>query len=182
MNTCPAVKLDPLSLSVREAGADDSYEMWVWWNDPVTRAMMKLNGYVPWEQHSAWFDATLSRDDRLLLMVVCRHGKIGVLRYDRKDSGTWETSIHFNPLFRGQGLGGRALELGRARFLAMHPGVRLFATLKQINTASRRSFEKAAYVFGAPPDDLPGLERFDASTELFCLWPSAPITSCPPAP
>lgn len=159
-----------VDLGVRPAGADDSYEMWVWWNDPTTRQMMKLNGYVPWEEHSAWFTATLRNPKRLLVMIVCRFGKIGVVRHDDKGGGVFETSIHFNPIFRGQGLGPRALTLGRDYLLTQRDVRAQFATLKKINLPSQKSFERAGYVFGAPPSDLPGLERFDPENELFCLW------------
>jgi RimJ/RimL family protein N-acetyltransferase len=167
-----------VDISAREAGSDDNYEMWVWWNDPTTRQMMKLNGYVPWEEHCAWFLSTLTNPKRLLAMIVCRFGKIGVVRHDDKGDGIFETSVHFNPLFRGQGLGPKALLAGR-EFLLARRNVRFqFATLKKINIASQKSFERAGYIFGAPPAGTPGLDRFEAADELFCLWsaPSQPPT------
>jgi ribosomal protein S18 acetylase RimI-like enzyme len=154
----------------REAGPDDSYEMWLWWNDPVTRQMMKVNDYVPWESHHTWFNATLRNPARMLVMVVCRFGKVGVVRHDDKGRGIYETSIHFNPMFRGQGLGGYALTHAREYLIARKTIRAQFATLKQINVASKKSFERSRYVFGAPPPAMPGLERFTPDTELFCLW------------
>ncbi|WP_404421979.1 GNAT family N-acetyltransferase [Nibricoccus sp. IMCC34717] len=160
------------TIGAREAGTDDCYEMWLWWNDPLTRQMMKLNEYVPWETHRGWFAKTLENPNRILNLITCEFGKIGVVRHDRKSEQVWETSIHFNPLFRGLGLGGKALILGRSKLQQRCQFETQFATLKNINVASRRSFEKAGYIFSDPPDCFPGLERFDAESELFCLWNS----------
>lgn len=181
MNPNPSPSLT--DFGVREAGPDDSYEMWLWWNDPVTRQMMKLNDYVPWENHQRWFNATLKDPQRLLVMVVCRHGKIGVVRHDDKGGGLFETSIHFNPLFRGQGLGGEALKHSRAHLLARKSVRAQFATLKQANVASRKSFERGGYTFGPPPAAMAGLARFDSATELFCIWaPTSPPSPASPTP
>lgn len=173
MNAAP--KPGAIDFGVREAGPDDCYEIWLWWNDPVTRQMMKINSYVPWEEHQAWFNATLRHPKRMMCVAACRYGKIGVVRHDDKGGDIFETSIHFNPLFRGQGLGSEALIHGR-EFLLRRKSVRAqFATLKKINVSSRKSFERGGYTFGAPPANMPGLERFDAETELFCLWTREPI-------
>ena len=49
------------NISIKKAGNKDKKMIWEWWNDPVTRKMMKKNNLVPWEEHSKWYDQFLKR-------------------------------------------------------------------------------------------------------------------------
>src|SRR5438105_1596077 len=89
---------------VHEATLDDKEVIWHWWNDPVTRKMMKTNDHVPWEDHCKWFDRILQDNTRLLCVGRMDADKIGVVRFDLKADDIYEVSINLNPVFRGKGL------------------------------------------------------------------------------
>ena len=47
---------------VRKATDKDCRPMWEWWNDPVTRQMMKDNNPVPFESHKVWFEKAIQEN------------------------------------------------------------------------------------------------------------------------
>lgn len=131
---------------------------------------MKLNNYVPWEEHVKWFDNILKFEDKILLISLLDKEKIGVVRFDFKENGVYEVSINLNPLHRGKGYGQKVLESSIAFFLQLNPDVnKLYAMFKKINTASKNTFLKNGFDLIENMDkNLIGLERFDLNTEEYC--------------
>lgn len=147
-------------LSVREATLDDRYEIWEWWNDPITREMMRQNSYVPWEDHVRWFDVVLADSDRILCVGQLPEGKVGVVRFDLRDPLEYEVSINFNPKFRGQGLAPAMLEGSINYLLSIREVKKVWAGCKARNIPSQRSFARAQFTFVNKPGYTDG--------ELYC--------------
>jgi len=158
------------NILTRKAVAQDKKIVWEWWNDQLTRKMMKLNEYVPWENHTKWFDNTINSDTRVLLVSIVEDKKIGVVRFDLKSKDIYEVSINLNPDFRGQGYGSKILQSSLKFFLETNTETKkFFAMFKKINISSKKTFLKNGFVIIKSPDKSSiGLERFDAETEEYC--------------
>ncbi|HUO13280.1 MAG TPA: GNAT family N-acetyltransferase [Caulobacteraceae bacterium] len=134
-------------IRVRPATQDDCRVIWLWRNDPLTRAMSRMPDAVPWETHRAWFTKVLADPARTILVGEVAGDSVGMVRLDRGNET--EVSIEIAPSQRGRGL-------GRALLEAALEGVagRLVADVKTENTASRLLFERAGFVPDAPKSGL----------------------------
>lgn len=156
-------------LYVREAISDDCEVVWQWWNDPLTRKMMKKNDYVPWEEHCSWFEKALHEESKILCMGILGTEKVGVVRFDLKGEGIYEVSINLNPHFRGKGLAPDLLDASIRYLLNKRCVHKLFATLKRINAPSMKTFTRAGFVFVDNPEvGHAGLERYTSESEFYC--------------
>jgi RimJ/RimL family protein N-acetyltransferase len=125
-----------------------------WRNDRATRAASREKHEVALDQHLGWLEASLQRDDRLLLVASDDEGDVGTVRWDRIENGEWEVSITVAPERRGHSLS-RPLLLAGERFLADTDVAvaALPAGVHEANPASRRLFERSGYLLDAPADD-----------------------------
>jgi len=130
------------SVRVREAIQEDGRSIWVWWNDPVTRQMMKKNDPVPWDMHCAWFDGVLQDPNRVLCVGYLDNEKIGNVRFDKQADRVYEVSINLNPDFRGRGYGAILLKEAICYLQANRCVELLFAMLKKINIPSKKRLRK----------------------------------------
>jgi len=158
-------------LVVREAIEEDKRDIWIWWNNPLTRQMMKDNDVVPWDKHSMWFDNMLNDKQRIMCVGLYNEKKIGNIRFDNmlEDNGVFDVSINLNPIFRGQGVGALFLSETIDFLLNIRKPKKLFAIMKKTNIASRRIFEKSGFVVKEPIvsyDRMAG--RYDFITENYC--------------
>lgn len=155
-------------LNIREANVGDSLDIWKWWNDPVTRRMMKKNDYVPWSEHRTWFDNLLADDRRILCLGQVASKKIGVVRFDSRNDDIYEVSINLNPSYRGFGYAPRMLTAAsQYLYSRIHPK-KLYATLKRLNIPSKKSFARAGFVYRDPPPAFPTSDSFSSETEFYC--------------
>ena len=166
-STQPQIHSDS-ELTVREANIDDRKVVWEWWNDPVTRRMMKQNDYVEWDEHCAWFERTLANPDRILCMAMAGSEKVGVVRFDLRAEGVYEVSINLNPDQRGRGYAPKALRTAADYVIEQRNPHLLFATLKKLNVPSEKSFARAGFKYTKPLEQYPGLENFLEDSELYC--------------
>ena len=125
---------------LRGALAADCERVWVWRNDPETRAASLDRAAIPWEVHESWFNETLRRTDRRLYIVVADGRDTGAVRLDVVD-GEATVHIHLAPEARFRGIGTAALRavvgeafdgLGLTRVLGVirpdnHPSLAAFA-------------------------------------------------------
>jgi RimJ/RimL family protein N-acetyltransferase len=142
------------NLTVRRATMADAETLLRWRNDPATRAASRQKHEVALDQHFGWLEASLQRDDRLLLIASDDEGDVGTVRWDRVEDGEWEVSITVAPERRGRSMS-RALLLAGERFLT-DSGVAveaLLAGVHEANPASQRLFERSGYLLDAPADD-----------------------------
>jgi spore coat polysaccharide biosynthesis predicted glycosyltransferase SpsG/RimJ/RimL family protein N-acetyltransferase len=163
--------VDAPVLVARPATLADAGELWRWRNDPATRAGSRSSAQVPWDDHVRWLTASLSRTDRLLLLVEDQVGSsgavgaVGTVRWDLMgqpegsppESHEWEVSITVAPERRGQSL---ARPLLRAAEVALWETTRssgtgvtaYLAAVHVDNRASTRLFESSGYLPDLPPD------------------------------
>ena len=169
-------------LTARRARMDDARLLWEWRNDPGARAGSRNADMVPWPQHLAWLESSLTREDRMLLVVEDIVGPVGTARWDLGRHGEWEVSITVAPDRRGQRLAGpllRAAEVARSE-VAGSSGTEVTAYLAVVhvdNVASVRMIETSAYVPDLPPDPT-GFMRFRKAapgslTSMSRPWESA---------
>jgi len=166
-HSVPAV-VDPGRLVARAATLEDARLLWEWRNDPATRASSRSSEEVPWDDHLVWLRDSLSRADRMLLLVEDEAGPIGTVRWDltrdREGEREWEVSITVAPQRRRQSLARPLLRAGEVALSAMARSsatdVTAYLAVVHIdNDASVRLFETSAYIPDAPPDHR-GFMRF----------------------
>ena len=157
-----------LEIFVRSAIIEDCRPMWEWWNDPVTRQMMKDNDPVPYESHAAWFEKAIVDPNRMLCVGVLDSKAFGVVRFLKEEEGVYEVSINLDSVLRGKGLGsilmGESINILKSK---ESPSL-LFAMLKKINTPSKRTFEKNNFVFKEPEKFYPKMDNYNPETEFYC--------------
>lgn len=158
---------DRPALEVLEAGPEDKLINWLWVNDPVTRRMFKLNGYIGWSEHCRWYEGMLRNADRMLYIGRVGPERIGNVRFDRIYDAVWEVSVNIGPDWRGQGLGAQLLAGAMSLIRAERQVTRLFSMAKETNVASIMSFHRAGMPVAAVPSDRRGLERFDPASEVY---------------
>ena len=163
----PEIGFDPMV--ARPATPEDSRQLWQWRNDPVTRAGSRSSAEVSWDDHLRWLTASLTRTDRVLLVVEDPAGPAGTVRWDlvRERDGEpggsheWEVSITVAPERRGQNLGRPLLRAGEVALAEKTSGVTrsggtevhaYLAVVRIDNQSSMRLFETSAYLPDLPPD------------------------------
>jgi spore coat polysaccharide biosynthesis predicted glycosyltransferase SpsG/RimJ/RimL family protein N-acetyltransferase len=162
--------VDP-GLAARPATMHDARLLWQWRNDPVTRAASLSSEEVSWDDHLGWLAESLTRTDRMLLVVedpVSSGGSVGTVRWDLRllSQGVreWEVSITVAPERRGRSLARPLLRAGEVMLAeaarSSATGVTAYLAVVHIeNGASLRLFETSGYVPDAPPDQR-GFMRF----------------------
>lgn len=148
-------------IDISEATPADSEAIWRWRNDPLTRAMSKSTEEVPRAAHEKWFAAALADPSRILLVgrIADTGEAIGMCRFDlAEDGASAEASINLAPAARGRGLSGPLLGTAIAWFAGRHP-VRLTATIREANMASRRCFQGCGFREAGSRDGLLFYER-----------------------
>jgi spore coat polysaccharide biosynthesis predicted glycosyltransferase SpsG len=163
-------------VTARPAGLEDARQLWEWRNDPGTRAGSRQAETVPWLDHLAWLESSLTRQDRMLLVAqgpldtddtggkVGPVGPVGTIRWDLVGVGEWEVSITVAPQQRGRSLARPLLRAAEVTLseVARSRGIAVAAYLAVVhvdNHASARLFENSAYLPDLPPDPQ-GFMRF----------------------
>ena len=129
-------------LHIRRAELCDARDVWGWRNDPETRSASRETEPVPWDAHEAWFARALEEPTKTLLIGIDpeTREKVGLVRFDRLESGHRLVGINVAPNWRGRGVGARLL----AEALERQEGS-LVAEVRPDNRASIRLFEKLGF-------------------------------------
>jgi len=132
-------------LQLRLATADDLLPLWRLANDRAVRQLSLSPDPITLEEHTAWFQAKLAREETAI-WVFDFHGLIlATVRYDRVDPQTAEVSLSVAPAFRRRGLGTKLLQRN-LRLIRDRLGVkRLRAVVRQENGPSARIFLKTGF-------------------------------------
>ena len=132
-------------LKLRRADSDDCRLLWVWVNDPATRAVSFSTQPIPLEEHARWFAAKLADSCCFFFVAEDDEGTpVGQARFDA-DGDAAIISISVDSRFRGSGYGSELIRLA-SRELFREADVKLIhAYVKPDNSASARAFEKAHY-------------------------------------
>lgn len=134
-----------LSLSLRHATLKDSYCLWQWRNHDSIRLVSRNTNHISLETHKQWFEETLRRSDRVILIAEYEHRTIGVIRFDFDDTVA-EISIYCVPNEQGAGLSMSMLQEAE-KFLLQHYCniTEIKAVVLADNWASHYLFSNAAY-------------------------------------
>lgn len=135
---------------IRKATSEDALDVLAWRNDPLTRAMSRVQDVVEEASHGAWFSKAINDPRRTVLIGELDEQKIGMVRFDHGDET--EISININPSFRGRGLGYQLLCAALA-----YVGGPIVAEIRDDNIASLRLFERAGFVCDSA---VGGLHRY----------------------
>ena len=140
-------------LVVRKVNVGDSKVIFNWRNDDLTRKMFRRSQLVDYDWHCKWFASTLKNINCCLLICEQEAGDlIAVVRFDVEGKFA-EISINLSPLERGKGFAPKCLTLAKDYFEKQYPSVlKLFAEIKTVNIASRKSFEKVGFVLDREED------------------------------
>jgi RimJ/RimL family protein N-acetyltransferase len=113
-------------LTLRLANLNDSELLFLWRNDPQSKAASLSNSDIPWADHQAWFSRVLVDPNyRIYIITDADTTPVGMIRTQTMDSdSTFDTEMSWivAPDARGRGLGKlalqRAADLSRGRVLA----------------------------------------------------------------
>ena len=129
---------------LRAATAVDCERIWVWRNDPETRAASLDLEAIPWEIHEPWFNETLRRTDRRLYIVVAEGEDTGAVRLDVRDDEA-QVHIHLAPEARYRGIGTAALRAVVGEAFDGLGLARITGLIRPDNQASLAAFAKAGF-------------------------------------
>lgn len=141
--------------TVRPATPEDAQNVWLWRNDPATRAFSGDATPIPWTDHVDWFSAALCDPGCVLCMVMSESAataecgdSIAVVRFDGLSETTecWLVSLNLRPESRGQGLGRQILMAACRAFFDKRGVQTLQAEINPHNVASRRVFSALGFV------------------------------------
>ncbi len=135
---------------LRKATSADALDVWFWRNDPLTRAMARVQDEIPRASHVGWFANAVGDPRRTILIGEVDGEKVGMVRFDHGDAT--EVSININPEHRSRGHG-YALLLAAMQLV---PG-EVWAEIKDENLVSQRLFERVGFKFRSTSD---GLRRY----------------------
>lgn len=140
-----AQELDPLSIRLRRARAEDSRLLWEWANDPMTRANSFSSAPISWETHSKWFEQKLTNENCKFFVAQNWLGEpIGQIRFEIENTEA-VVSTSIAPLMRGCGYGTRLIACGTAELFATSEAKIIHAFVKSENKVSFRAFLSAGY-------------------------------------
>lgn len=145
------------SVAVRLASSTDSKDVFVWRNDADTLLQSHNTNKIEWQDHSEWFNASLSDGSRVLLIAFhepCPDSKIGIVRFDIKD-GYALVSINIAPAMRGKRLAQPSLLSAIQYLVDSRVSIeKIRAEVKTSNIASTRVFEAAGFLLNEVNDDI----------------------------
>lgn len=135
-------------INTRIAETNDSRIVYEWRNDELTRKMSHSEDFIEWEAHCKWFDSSLAKPTRLLLMCEAEdHDEsVAMVRFDVEDKNAL-VSINLSPQMRGKGLSKLCLSEAISYFSIEFAGViSLSAEIRSPNIASIKTFEGVGFV------------------------------------
>ncbi len=135
---------------LRKATSADALDVWFWRNDPLTRAMSRVQEEVPRASHLNWFARAVDDPRRTILIGEVDGKKVGMVRFDHGEAT--EVSINVSPEHRSLGHGYALLHAA----MKSVPG-EVWAEIKDENLASQRLFERVGFEFRSAND---GLRRY----------------------
>jgi len=133
-----------MTLQFRLANPGDAYALWIWANDPATRAASGDRPLIPWSTHVRWLRGRLGSPDALILIAEDEHCRpVGTVRFETDDR--WlhaRLSYGLAPEARGFGLGLPLLAGALGELDRRTVDTAVTALVRPGNPASQRLFEK----------------------------------------
>jgi UDP-2,4-diacetamido-2,4,6-trideoxy-beta-L-altropyranose hydrolase len=128
------------TIELRPATDADMERIWLWRNDPVTRAQSRNTDPVSWKSHVRWVTAAVSDPARKILIAERGGAPVGNVGFHRVNGDT-EVSIVVAAAERGTGVGRAMLSAACAE----NPARDVYAAIRTDNETSRRLFESCGF-------------------------------------
>jgi UDP-2,4-diacetamido-2,4,6-trideoxy-beta-L-altropyranose hydrolase len=136
------------SVTIREANAGDSEQIFEWRNSETVREMSLNSAPIDWPTHCAWFESVMSDPDRPLLIGESAGQPVGVVRFDITGDEA-DLSIYLVPGQANRGFGSDLLLVAEQWLINARPDLRLLsAEVLATNDKSQRLFAGAGYCAG----------------------------------
>lgn len=136
----------PLHIALRPAASGDAEMIFRWRNDPFIVARSTSQKLVAWDEHRAWYDATLLRDDRLIVIAEQEGIPIGLARFDRVDVASCVISVYLLEEFTGRGLGVETIRRSCSALFEQWDVEQIVACVRFDNREGRSGFLKAGFM------------------------------------
>jgi RimJ/RimL family protein N-acetyltransferase len=134
-------------MNLRRAGKEDCDLIFSWRNHPDVRRHFFEPKEIPYAEHKQWFEDSLKKPGRTLLLAWQEDRPVGVIRFDFPEgrSEKAEIDIYVAPGCHGLGIGKQILAQGE-EWVRQNTGVStLVAKIKQENLASIAMFESCGF-------------------------------------
>jgi RimJ/RimL family protein N-acetyltransferase len=134
-------------ITLRGARGDDAYALWLWANDPDSRAASGDRAVISWADHLRWFgDRSSSPNARILIAENAEGRPVGCIRFETVDGWVGaRLSYVVAPEARGNGIGGAILHEGTAALLRLRPAVVIEALVRGSNAPSVKLFQRMGW-------------------------------------
>ena len=130
---------------VRKATKEDSEDLFIWRNDPVTRSVSFSSTKIKKPNHNSWFKESLESKTRVLFIGEVDNQKVGVCRFDKASDGeSASISINLNPSARSKGLSVNFLNAAIKKYIQYNK-INIIAGVKKTNDISLKIFKKAGF-------------------------------------
>lgn len=126
------------------ARLDDAERLWSWRNDPDTRRASHNTDAITLDQHTRWFERSLSRNDSIMLIAELHDEAIGTIRFDKRRDSYLEVTINIAPQARSKKLGAACLREA-CNFVLKKNAAGFHAEIRLENAASIRIFQQCGF-------------------------------------
>ncbi len=101
-------------IRLRKATEEDCRTVYEWRNHPKVRSFFFDPREIAYDEHRRWFEESLRKEGRFILLAFEEREPAGVLRFDVVDPaiGLAEIDIYVAPEKQGRGLGREILREG----------------------------------------------------------------------
>jgi len=132
---------------LREITENDILLLFKWANDSEVRRNSFSTAVISLEEHTDWFKKAILDHCTLIYILTDGWADIGMIRFSCDfDAQTAVASYSISKGFRGQGHGGRIIQLAEKVVFAENPEIKTIkGFVKSCNDASRRIFINNGY-------------------------------------
>jgi UDP-2,4-diacetamido-2,4,6-trideoxy-beta-L-altropyranose hydrolase len=136
-------------IECRYADFNDCLRVLMWRNHDDVREISRNTEKISLDEHATWFSKVLNKssDEHLFWIFEERGRPLGMVRFDRMKSDTFEISIVVDPIYHGVGIGKVMLSLAMAKFKKMEISRFLSAAIHKDNLRSVHLFESFNFKF-----------------------------------
>jgi RimJ/RimL family protein N-acetyltransferase len=134
-----------MQVTYRKATPNDLQLLFDWANEPEVRNNSFNSQPIPLEEHTKWFLSKVNDTNTLFYIAEMEKQPVGMVRFDIKEENTI-ISILIDKNHRGKGLASILL-VDCCKLYFEQESKPIHAYIKNSNTASIHSFEKANFSF-----------------------------------
>ncbi len=133
-------------LKLRSATLEDAHDLWLWRNDPVTRANSFHGQKISLREHTRWLQKSLRSRRRRIYIATRKGERAGTIRFDFLPPKVIQISINLSPEFRGKGYGKLILKKASDLMIKKYPDHFQKALIKKGNQKSEKVFTSAGFL------------------------------------